>query len=306
MDLEAYAKKIQKLLSKKEKQALKKIRKQYELIINEILLMLSELYMRLETEGTLSYSDVRRFNDIDRLQRRIRAQAVLLGDSNRRILNDLLEESYDLSYSFMSYGIEKEASVLLSDATPNIFGILQQNFDNPIYGLRLSAALERDRIFVVSDINAAIERGLIAGENYSGIAREIRGVFKSSYKRSVKIARTETHRVRERAMQDSSLNADKQGVKMVKIWRNMDDERVRKTKKANHVQMEKQTVPVDQPFVTIPDGLKGMCPGSMGAAHHDINCRCYASRRISHIESQVPKQVVKEVFEDWNRIKRAG
>lgn len=269
---------------------------------------LSDLYARLEQNGTLTYAEAQRYNDLNRFIQRIYAQTTLLGTSNREIVLKLLEEGYDLSYSYMSYAIEYEAGVLLAGAIPNLPAILQQVWNNPITGLRLEPAQERNRRLLVSDINAAIERGLIDGETYGGIARNIKVAFKSSMERAMVIAHTETHRVKGRAEQDSSMNAHRQGVLMIKIWRNMADEKVREGKQANHVNMEGNTVSVDQPFIMKdnPENF-GMAPGSIEGPNNgsqNINCRCYASRRVDRIQPQVPRQQVDATFDDWYEMKR--
>lgn len=204
----------------------------------------------------------------------------------------------------MSYAIEKEAQVLLQGATPYMASLVTVSTANPIYGIMLTPAQQRDRALTIKGINDAINAGIKAGDTYGGIAKRIREVFDSSVKRSITIARTETHRVRNRAEQDSSMNAHNQGVKMSKTWRNMDDERVREKKKANHVKMEGQKVMVDQNFVGIA-GATGPSPGNMGRPEEDINCRCFSQRKIVRIEPQVPKQAVKGTFEDWEASKKA-
>ena len=49
-----------------------------------------------------------------------------------------------------------------------------------------------------------------------------------------------------------------------------------RTKKADHVIMEGQTVLADEMFV-LSDGNETEAPGQSGIAAQDINCRCYAS-----------------------------
>lgn len=302
---EYHALQILKRISKKEERAFNKINKEYEKVMDEIMLALSALYSKLDKGEGFTYADAQRFNDLKRFQARVYAQVTLLGSRNLKTIKNLLEESYDLSYSYMSYAIESELQILLDGATPNLVAILQQVWDNPIYGLFLPASMEKDRQLIVRDINGAIDKGLKNGDTYGGIAKNIREVFESSKRRSMTIARTETHRVRERANHESSINAHRQGVIMTKTWRNMDDERVRDTTRANHVDIDGQTVPVDEPFKAI-SGAVGMSPGSMGRAEEDINCRCYSSRRVSHLEQQVPKRAVKDTFEDWHVKKKRG
>lgn len=297
--MERMALEIQKRLNKKERAAYKKILQQYKQVTDEIMKELADLYERTgDKNGKLTYAELNRFYDLQRFERRVMAQAALLGKNNLDEIKKLLEESYDLSYSFMSYAIEKDAQVLLAGAVPSIANLLITSSNNPIYGLRMTDAQKRDQALTVKGINDAINDGIKAGDTYGGIAKRIRKVFDSSMKRSMTIARTETHRVKNIAEQDSSMNAHNQGVKMSKTWRNMDDEAVRETKKANHVKINGQTVMADENFTAI-SGVSGPVPGSMGRPQEDINCRCYASRRIASIEPQVPEQAVKGTFEDW-------
>ena len=44
----------------------------------------------------------------------------------------------------------------------------------------------------------------------------------------------------------------------------------------NHVKMEGQSVPVNEPF-QLPSGATAMSPGMSGVAGEDINCRCFVS-----------------------------
>ncbi|AOH54477.1 hypothetical protein ABE28_008940 [Peribacillus muralis] len=289
---------LQKRLNKKEKKLLRQINKEYKEVSKELIMALTEMYMRLEKNGELSYSDAVRFNDITRLKQNVVYEITALVEVNKERVLTILDETYFLSYAYMSYVIEKESSAILKAVTPDMPRLQQQLFDNPIRGLKLEPALERDRRMIVSDINRAIERGLIDGKTYGSIAKNIQEVFESSFKRAVNIAHTETHRVREQATHESAMNADRQGVKMVKIWRNMADERVRKKKQANHRSMEGQTKPVSEPYELKPSGQTDS-PGNSRIASQDIRCRCYSSHRVSHLEGAIPKKPVISDFDGW-------
>jgi hypothetical protein len=297
---------IQWFLGKRQNKALKAIQAYNKLFMDEVMLELTDIYTRLEKDGRMTYQDVMKFQDLTKLQKKVFKSSKVLGDKVQNEMISLLEDTYDFSYSFMSYNIEMEAEVMLQNTSPDLPNILKQVWNNPIYGLHLTPAMEHNRTKIVKDINGAIERGLLAGENYAGIARQIQGVFASSVRRSNVIARTEVHRVREQATQESSMNAHEQGVKMVKIWRNMADERVRETKKADHIAIENQTRFTDEPFIAA-SGAQGMSPGTMGRAEEDIQCRCYASRRIAGLGEGVEKVVFpNKSYDQWkeDRVKR--
>ena len=64
-----------------------------------------------------------------------------------------------------------------------------------------------------------------------------------------------------------------------KTWRSMQDERVRRTKKANHRKLDGQKRAVDEDF-DLGRGVKASRPGSSGDPSNDINCRCIAAYDI--------------------------
>jgi hypothetical protein len=291
--------------------ALKEIQKRYKATSKEVLSGLSDLFLRLEKNGKLTYADVKRFRDLDRFKMRILAQTGALGDKNKANIIKTLEETYDLSYSHMSYVVENETDILLKNKTPHLPEILAKVKDNPIKGLKLETAVERDRGLIVKGINQGIERGLINGDTYGGIAREIQTHFDSSFRRAVTIAHTETHRVREQAGHDGSMNAMDQGINMIKIWRNMGDQRVRPGRgigkkdagNADHRNMEGQTRKEDEMFDLKPSG-QTLMPGDSGIAKQDIRCRCYASRRVDSLSAPNPTKQANKTFEDWQKVNK--
>lgn len=291
--------------------ALVEIRKKYVEILKEVMSDLSKMYMKLEKDGELTYADVKRHRDLERFERRVMAQGNVLGKNNKAIMEKLITDTYDLSYSYMSFSIQKETDLLLKNATPHLPEILDKVVKNPVYGLRLTAAQERDRALIVKGINEAVADGLKAGGTYGEIAKEIQTKFDSSYKRAMVIARTETHRVREQASSESAMNAYEQGIIMNKTWKNMGDERVRPKRgigkgtggTANHVRMEGQKRMADESFDLIPFGQTDS-PGNSGIANQDINCRCYASYRVDRLEGKTPKQAATDTENDFKTWKK--
>lgn len=291
--------------------ALVAIRKKYVEILKVIMADLSGMYMKLEKAGNLTYADAKRFRDLERFQRRVMVQGNVLGKNNKAIMEKLITDSYDLSYSYMSFAIQKETDLLLKNATPHLPEILDKVVKNPVYGLRLTAAQERDRALIVKGINEAVADGLKAGGTYGEIAKEIQKKFDSSYKRATLIAHTETHRVREQASHESAMNAYEQGIIMKKTWRNMGDERVRpglrsSGARANHKTLEGQTKQADEDFITWP-GRKGPCPGSiegLGNSSDNIRCRCYASYRVDRLEAKAPKEAAENTEKDFKTWKK--
>lgn len=86
----------------------------------------------------------------------------------------------------------------------------------------------------------------------------------------------ELHRVFEAAKYESAVYMyEVEGIESYKYWQTKEDDRVRDTMKANHVDMQGKTVRGHELFNLIPDG-KAYAPANSGIAAQDINCRCHA------------------------------
>ena len=181
--------------------------------------------------------------------------------------------------------------------------------ENPISGLTLPDTLEKHRQEVIYGIKQQIGIGLMTGERYDTMAKNIkRSVFgvdgKSGlYGKSMRIVRTEVHRVQESGLADSAKDImqglDGSGLVEVAIWRTMKGERVRpqvrvrnargkwKTYRsrsgADHQKMEGKAVIVGDKF-EIESGVFAECPGKSGTARNDCNCRCFLEYKLVTIE----------------------
>ena len=130
-----------------------------------------------------------------------------------------------------------------------------------------------------------IEDSIASGQGIPQTAAEIEAayknmellIFRSLRHRATTIARTETVRARGAA---KTAAGDKSPFVMSKVWRSAQDARTRGAKpkdRADHLDMDMQTVDSDQPFVDPRSGAAMMYPGdvSLGATAADVvNCRC--------------------------------
>lgn len=296
---------IYSVLTRREKDTLRAIRREYEQTIKDLIGELGNIYNRIEGDGTLSFSDIRTFREIKRFQQRATAQANRLGKFNRETIDKLLDDSFGLSYSWMSFGVEKAVDITLKDATPGLPELVALNRTNMVEKLRLSASLERSRAMITIGIQDAIETGLMQGHDFKLMAADIQKVFDMDYNRALVIAETEVHRVRELGTRQSALNAEQQGVEMEKFWSNVGDERVRKTDKANHVEMHGQRRTLNDPFV-LKNGITAQTPGTSGTPYNDIRCRCYARYEVVGIKTigvAEGRDAVIRDFKQWQQSK---
>jgi len=295
---------LYKQLTRREQDTLLQIRREYEQVVSDLVKELGGIFAKIQ-DGKLSYMDIVAYRDIQRLQQQAVAQANRLGKFNRDAIQKLLDNSYSLSYSWVSFGIEKAIDKTLSGASPRTPELLALTQKNQIEKLRLSGSLEKSRVKITADIQATISQGLTQGQDLHQMAAEIQRVFTMDYNRALMISETEVHRIREQGSFESAQNASNQGVEMVKYWVNMGDERVRKTHKANHRVLQGQKRALDAQF-DLGNGVSAMTPGNSGTAHNDIRCRCFARYEVVGIKTigvADGEAAVKQQYKKWQQSK---
>jgi hypothetical protein len=137
------------------------------------------------------------------------------------------------------------------------------------YGNPFPDLLKRNWAGYYDDIMGAVNRGLNQGIGYRNIARQIQELANTNYKKALRIASTEAHRIQTQAYLDNLTVLDRTGVKYRKKWISISDSYTR----TDHVEMDNELADKKGIF-HLPDGSTGPAPGHTGSARNDINCRC--------------------------------
>lgn len=275
------------------KSAEREIRQEYKRILKDIQEFLGVQYATYAENDVLTYAILQQKLGYANFLQLVEQRLDGLSPSVAQTITAMVEDIYTKTYTGMVEAVEKAAKAktraesfeLLRNELRGLQGVqpsvIRSLANNPIAGLTLSDTLEYNRKEIIYNIKRAIGTGVASGDRYTTMARRIAEHLDGNYKKSVLIARTEAHRVREQGADDSASNLDEKlkssesGLRMVKIWRNVGDGAVR----SDHISMEGQTRLVDENF-ELPDGSKAPCPGSSGVARQDCNCRCYAEHEL--------------------------
>ena len=304
-DLEYYLAQARRIAKHREAGAERIIRKIYKHMLKELQTFISEAYVKYAEDDKLTFAMLQRAGYKARFLEEIEQRINVATRKEAKELQALVEETYRIAYEGMVDGVLKS-----SDALEEVFAesvaITPEQIKNVVSNPVMEIALEKNHKDIIYDIKQSVAVGLMNGDRYTTMAHRITTLLnadKGAYKRAVRIARTEAHRVREAGNHDAALEVDNElqkgttGMRMVKVWKTMQDERVRpqrrrKGKKGwsttmgkgpNHMVLNEQTVLENEPFdLGYHKGkkVKAMMPGSSGVAGHDINCRCYASREM--------------------------
>mgnify|MGYP004456253539 CR=1 FL=1 len=184
---------------------------------------------------------------------------------------DYLQESYVNGYTGVYYDIGKVTGI------PVVMPIRQDQVvkavqTNSKLSTSLYNKLGEDVTYLKKSIRAELSRGIASGSTWNQmavhIAKGMNSPFKKAINNSIRIARTEGHRIQNEAALDAQDEAKKKGADIVKQWDATLDDRTR----PDHQVADGQIREIGDSFDV--GGEKMKAPGVGGSAKNVCNCRC--------------------------------
>lgn len=156
----------------------------------------------------------------------------------------------------------------------------------------LYTRLGEDVNHLKESIRAELSRGISNGSTWAEIAVHIaqgmNSPFHKAMNNAMRIARTEGHRIQNRAQMDTLNQAKEKGADVVKQWISTLDDRTRET----HKILDGQIREIEGYFEV--NGHKAKYPGGFGVASEDIHCRCCMGQRAKWNLDQDELDTLKE------------
>ena len=218
------------------------------------------------------YNQAQKYKRLEKIEEEI---ATSLNKLNRQAVQEVnknLTNVYKVNYTDSIDTL----SVLLAVTIPNRYAKTptnkevnqaKQEEESPFDILALDDV--RDIADLRKNITRQFTTSIMRGENTTQLIERIQQVTQAKLSDIVRIARTQTTRLENKARIDAYSVGDKMGYTMVKEWVAVNDNRTRPA----HRHANGQQVPLDQPFNV--GGEELMYPGdSNGSASNIINCRC--------------------------------
>jgi hypothetical protein len=299
-DLNDKIKRVNRAIGQLIKQHEREIARKYAKVLLLIRAELAKNYEKYEQGGQLTLQEMLKH---DRLKKMMRQIEFLMSKHYKDIAKDIekaLGGMYQEGYYMSAWAVETsaKASIGFSALRPES---LTAMLNNPINGLTLKARLQQRRARIIQAIQNQVTQGLQKNESYATMAKRLKGELEGDAVKSMRIVRTEGHRVQESAKHDAMDFANGNGVIMAKQWNTLEDERVRRrpNDKADHKKLNNKKVPMSGTF---NDGLsEGPAPGQLGSAASDINCRCFLTYSIEKLEKKEVKDLEKLTFDQWKK-----
>jgi hypothetical protein len=257
---------IDKLLDGMFQTAEKDIDKAFAKRLKEILAQISEMYRKYSEGGELTITALNKYNRYQQEMALISEQMTEHYKSLLESLQNLMEKTYLENYLRSAYLYEFESQQLMNYSIPSA-QLLKTAIRNPIPKLTLPELMEKHRNEIVRNIDMEITQGLLAGEDYSRMAKRIEKTINFSRNKARNVAVTEGGRVQTVSRLDSAEQASKYA-DLEKAWNATLDSHTRR----DHRKLDGQKADKDGYFHI--HGLKGKGPHLFGDPRQDCRCRC--------------------------------
>ena len=265
MTLEGYLRRLNEESNKRLGFYERTLRRAYTSLLRDMNNVIANTYAKLDDNDLIN--SLMKYHRKDNVEQVLTDLINEFSKAKYKGMYNQLRDQLLFAYSYYHTSLVEVAAKSFS-LTPLKKEWLTATIENEITGLTLKETLQRDRQNIIYSIKSNLIQGVNNGESYSTMAKRMQKVVNNDYQKAVRIARTETHRVKNVGTQKSAEQGQKAGIKQMKEWVCMNDSRARK----NHRRLDGKKIPIDEYF-RVGSG-KALVPGETGRAEEDINCRC--------------------------------
>jgi hypothetical protein len=271
----------------------------YRLALIEIKSKIARMFEKYGDD--VKYADLISYNRLKNLENEIIEQIKILTNENIKTTRAGLKEFYSENYYRTAYSLEQSTGLKLGYGLLNT-NVINASLLNPLDRIKWSERMKDNAQVFVKQIRSSLTQGLIQGEGYAKIARGITEKTGMDFMKSVRIIRTEGHRVQNAArvvsFKKGETAAERLGIESSRIWIHSGNPR---EPRPDHVQMDGVEADEDGIF-TLPDGTTTEGPGLSGVAEHDINCGCTTGLKFKSLKALSLKDYAAKnynSFDDW-------
>ena len=266
-------KQVQQSLLKSELEVIKELEKSYQKAIDDINRVITSLLARKDTENLQAIIYQVKYQNA--LKKELESFLSVLHTRNYTLIDNYLKDCYINSHIGTLFDLQGQGIPLILplDQEQMISAItLNSKLSAPLYN-----ALGYNVDYLKTSVRQEISRGIAQSLSYQEIARNIKNTTNVDYNKTLRIAKTEGHRIQCESAYNVQVRAKQKGADIVKQWDSTLDSRTRES----HQKLDGELVKVDEKF---SNGL--LYPGdSNGVASEVVNCRCALLQRAKWVLS---------------------
>lgn len=263
---------VQKSLLVDELAVIKELEKSYKKALADIDAFILRLIARKDTQNLQSIIYQIKYQNL--LKRELEGFLKVLHTNNYKTIDEYLTGCYQNAHIGALFDMQGQG-------VPLILPLNQEEMISAItLNSKLSAPLYNHLGFNVQslkvDVMREISRGIAQSLSYEEMARNLSNTTEVDYNKTLRIAKTEGHRIQQEATYNLQREAVKKGASVVKQWDSTLDKKTRPT----HRDLDGKIVGIDEYFVN-SKGQKALYPSGFGIASEDVNCRCCLLQRAT-------------------------
>lgn len=257
-----------------EMRTLRELKQVYRQALKDCETKIRELSARTDMENLQSIIYQKRYQEA--LKRQLEGVMTSLQSNSYSTVSDYLARCYQDGYIGAMYDLHGQGIPIITPIDQKAVTRAIKTDSKISQGLY--TRLGEDVKSLKTSIRAELSRGIANGSTWNDVARKIGKAFKNTpfskaYNNSMRIARTEGHRVQIRSAMDAQQAAKDKGADVVKQWDATLDDRTRET----HRMLDGQIRELDEPFEV--GGMRADAPGMFNNPAEDCNCRCALLQR---------------------------
>lgn len=260
-------KQVQQSLLRSELEVIKELEKSYQQAVKDIDRVITSLLARKDTENLQAIIYQVKYQNA--LKKELEAFLNVLHTRNYTLIDNYLKDCYTNAHIGTLFDLQGQGIPLILplDQEQMISAItLNSKLSAPLYN-----ALGYNVDFLKTNVRMEISRGIAQSLSYQEIARNIKNTTNVDYNKTLRIAKTEGHRIQNESAYNVQVRAKQKGATIVKQWDSTLDSRTRES----HQKLDGEIVNVNEKF---SNGL--LYPGdSNGTASEVVNCRCALLQR---------------------------
>ncbi len=261
-------KKVLDALKKQYEEAAKEVMAKIHIHDNKIDIMLNEWDELDDEKRSIIQSQIYQKKFQQQLKAQIDEVVKKLAAGHYKTIEDFLNDSFTTAFLGTMYDMHGQGVPLILpiDRKAMVAAVeLDPKLSNKLYGTYMND--------MKTNIRAEISRGIATADSFEHIARNISNRTNQSFNKTMRIVRTEGHRIQVEATVDTQKKAKKAGADIVKQWDATLDGRTR----PSHRRVDGEIRELDEKF---SNGLMHPSDRAGGAAEV-INCRCALLQRAT-------------------------
>ena len=258
---------VQQSLLNSELEVIKELEKSYAQAVKDIDRVITSLMARKDTENLQAIIYQIKYQNA--LKKELEGFLSVLHTRNYTLIDNYLKDCYQNAHIGTLFDLQGQGIPLILplEQEQMISAItLNSKLSAPLYN-----ALGYNVDFLKTNVRMEISRGIAQSLSYQEIARNIKNTTNVDYNKTLRIAKTEGHRIQCESAYNVQVRAKQKGATIVKQWDSTLDSRTRES----HQKLDGEIVNVNEKF---SNGL--LYPGdSNGSASEVVNCRCALLQR---------------------------